>query len=237
MGCRDVTGRALGLVAACVLLCGCWLVSPQALAQRAQSPLEIGGISHTVVDGLSIVVVLVENTGETQLDASGELELVDAAGQAVSRRPVSTGAIPAGETSVVAIPLGKALAAGRYTVTLTLVDDVHDVRANSGLREIVAGAVEDEPTPFPESDVVLPAASDDNPGESGFPSWLLLLIGVTLTVAGLVYMRAGSRYRKPVRARPIPNVSMIRKVKINALPPKRPATIKPLLPPGRRRGE
>lgn len=237
MGCRDVTGRALGLVAAWLLLCGCWLAAPQAQAQRAQSPLEIGGMSHTVVDGLSIVIVLVENSGETQLDASGELELVDSSGVDVSRRPVSTGVIPAGETSVVTIPLGTALEAGRYTGTLTLVDDIHDVRANSGLREIVVGSVEAEPTPFVKPDVVPTAAGDDDPDETGFPSWLLLLIGVTLTVAGLIYMRASSQRRKPARARPVPNVSMIRKVKINALPPKRPATIKPLLPPGRRRGE
>jgi hypothetical protein len=232
---RSVSVCVLLLFAAVMSVCGLWLASTDIHAQRAQTPLDIAGIDHTVVDGSSVFVIAVGNTGPTTLNASGEFVLVDAQGFEVSAIQVSTGEIGAGQSSVVTVPLNTILPPGRYTATLSLVDEEADVRAISGLREIMVGDVAPGPTPQPAETMPPPEIEDaDDLEGSGFPSWLLLLIGITLTVVGVGYMRATSTERKPVVPRPIPEVSMIRKVKVDSRPVKRPATIKPLLPPRQR---
>lgn len=214
-------------------VCGLCLLSSGAFAQRAQTPLEIGDMSHTVVNDRSVVVVAVTNTGPIALDASGEFTLINARGAQVGQTPVSTGQIEPQAGGVLAVPLDTLLPPGRYTATLTLIDDAADVRASSGLREIVIEGFGPEPTPEPvSSSTAVETVEDDN--DAGFPSWLLLLIGLTLTVAGVGYMRMSSDQRKPPSKRPVPEVSMVRKVKMESRPVKKPATIKPLLPPRRR---
>ena len=57
MRCRDVTGRALRMLVTYALAVCLLLVGSQTLAQQTQSPLEIGGMSHTDVEGLSIMFI------------------------------------------------------------------------------------------------------------------------------------------------------------------------------------
>lgn len=230
---RTVRVSVLLLLATAVSVCGLWLASVDVSAQRAQTPLQIDEITHTVVDGRSVMVVAVENTGQEAVDASGEFTLVDARGAEISRTQVSTGEIEGGASGVVAVPLNITLAPGRYTATLSLVGQDASVRAISGLREITVGEVVPAPAPVPFPTSTPPAIEDDS-GGAGFPSWPLLLVGLIMTAAGIGYMRAAGVQRKPAAPRPIPEVSMVRKVKIDAQPLKRPATIKPLLPPHRR---
>lgn len=232
---RTVSVRFLLLLATVMSAGGLWLASVNGDAQRAQTPLDIAEISHTSVAGSSVIVVTVANTGQEPVDASGQFTLVDTHGVEIRRIQVSTGEIGGGERSVVSVPLNIALAPGRYTATLSLVGQNPSVRAVSGLREIIVGEVGPEaaPTPFPTS--TLPEVEDDS-GGAGFPSWLLLLAGLVITAAGIGYMRAANAQGKPAASRPIPEVSMVRKVKVDSLPVKRPATIKPLVPP-RRRGD
>lgn len=227
---RTVVAGVLLVLATVNPVCGLWLATPVIHAQRAQSPLEIGDMDYAVVDGLSVIVITLDNTGLQPLEASGEFILVDTQGAEVSGLQVSTGELQGGERSVLAVPLNITLTPGRYTATLSLVGEDASVRANSGLREITVGQVAPQPTTEPVQPSAPLAIEDDTDG-AGFPSWLLLLIGLTLTVAGIGYMRASGNQHKP-----IPEVSMIRKVKVESRPLKRPATIKPLLPP-RRRGE
>ena len=234
---RTVAANVL-LLAMALSVYGQWLTSVDVSAQRAQTPLHIDEITHTVVDGRSVIVVTVENTGQETVDALGEFTLVDARGAEISRIQVSTGEIGGGERGVVSVPLNGALAPGRYTATLSLVGQDPSVRAISGLREITVGEVVPEPAPAPFPTSTLPAiedeADDDTADGATFPSWLLLLAGLIMTAAGIGYMRATGAHRKPVAPRPVPEVSMVRKVKVDSPPVKRPATIKPLLPPRRR---
>lgn len=231
---RTVQVSVLLLLATAVSVCGVWLASVDVRAQRAQTPLDIAGMSHTVVDDSSVIVIAVGNTGPTSLSASGEFVLVDAQGSEISALQVSTGEIGAGQSSVVTVRLDTVLPPGRYTATLSLVDEEADARAISGLREIVVGVVEPEPTPVPFPTSAPPAIEDDAGNNAAFPSWLLLLAGLIMTAAGIGYMRATGAYRKPVAPRPVPEVSMVRKVRVDSAPMKRPATIKPLLPPRQR---
>lgn len=231
---RTVSACILMLLTAAAAVGGLWLARLDAGAQRAQTPLEIDEIRHTLVDDRSVILVEFDNTGQTALNASGDFALVNAEGIVIAEIEVSTGEIEAGQSSVVTVPLNTRLLQGRYTATLMLVDDAENVRANSGLREIVVGFVAPDPTPRPFPTGSPSTAVDDDSGGGGFPSWLLLLIGLTLTVAGVGYLRMTTSQRKPAAPRPIPEVSMVRKVKVASPPPKRHATIKPLLPPCRR---
>ncbi len=222
------------LLLAVVIAAGGLSLAPHAGgAQRAQSPLEIGGMSHTVVDGRSVVVVAVENNGPRPVQASGEFELVDAQGDAVSQVAVSTGTIDAGANGVIAVPLATLLPAGRYTATLSLEGRDATVRANSGLREISVGQGAPEPTAEPVATTTPVEVGAPAERGGGFPSWPLLVLGLAMTVAGIGYLRATTTRHEPAPVRPVPEVSMVRKVKISSPPTKRPATIKPLVPPRR----
>lgn len=231
---RTILGCRLVLLVTVLSVHGLWLLSPSVHAQRTPSPLEIGDMGHTVVNDRSVIVVALSNTGRTALSATGEFTLVNVRGDEVGGTLVSTGIIGARDESVVAIPLDVLLPPGRYTATLSLEDDDEGVRVDSGLREIVVQGFSPESTSEPVVATPPPAVEDDASGR-GFPSWLLLLIGLTLTIIGMGYMRMSSGQRKPPPHRPVPEVSMVRKVNVASRPAKRPATIKPLVPPHRRK--
>lgn len=225
--------RATGLLCMCLLLLLVSGASHVALAQRVQSPLEIGGMSHAAVDGRSVIVIVTANSGDEEVQPAGEFVLVSPAGVELVRVNVTSTPIPPGGESVIAVPIETELESGLYTATLRLEDEATGARVNSGLREIVVESPESLPTAtvlFPEA-----PAADEAQNESdarGFPSWLLLLIGLSVTVLGVTFMRStASDGRK--QERPVPSVSMVRKVKVDANPPRRPATIKPLIPPRR----
>ena len=230
---RLAQARGRGVLVCVVLALLASLVSVG--AQRAQSPLEIGGMSHTRVDEHDIIIVLLSNTGDESIQARGDFTLTDSEGNEVAQIEVTTGAVHPESSSVLSVPVNVVLEPGRYTVTLTLEDHIRQVRANSGLREVLVQPsatppIEESPVPV----VPLEQDADDTPG-NGFPSWLLLIIGLSVTVVGVTLMRGKADAGRKATPRPIPEVSMVRKVSVTRPPPKRPATIKPLLPPRNRR--
>ena len=166
---RTVRVRVLLLLATALSVCGVWLASVDTSAQRAQTPLQIDEITHTIVDGQSVMIVAVVNTGQEAVDASGEFTLVDARGEEISRIQISTGEIEGGASSVVAVPLNIVLAPGHYTASVSLVGQDASVRAISGLREITVGEGFPEPAPSPFPTSTSPAIEDDS-GGAGFPS-------------------------------------------------------------------
>jgi hypothetical protein len=217
----------------CYLLCVVLVLQVEAIAQTDDAELEIAGMRHTLVDDHDIIVVMLMNHSSRYIVADGELTLVDVGGIERVRIPVSASPIAPREDSVLAIRIGESLAPGRYTAMLRLEDRTQDIRTVSGLRLIIVESAQAPPTP--------PAVPQDDPvsgfdtGDRGFPSWLVLLVGLTLTIVGLQFSRGTSISKKRSRPRQPPDVSMIRRVKVDVSPAKRPATIKPLRPPRGRR--
>lgn len=204
-------------------------------AQRSQSPLEIEGLSHARVEDRDIIIVLLSNSGDESIQALGELALRDPEGVEIANIEVTTGVVLPGTSSVLAVPINVPLEPGPYTVTLYLEDSLRRVRTDSGLREIVIYPSDSPPI---EETPVAVAPLDDAGGESsggGFPSWLLLIIGLSITVVGVTFMRGIGSSSGRSAPRPVPEVSMVRKVKVTTPAARRPATIKPLTPPARDR--
>lgn len=227
--------RVAGLLGVWALFLTVSSVAPLAFAQRAQSSLEIGGMSHTAVDGRSVIVVVVGNSGDQAVEPTGEFVLVAPSGVELVHVNVTSTPIPPGGESVIAVPIATELESGLYTATLSLEDENTGARVNSGLREITVGVADETPTIielFPDEIEPVQVEEQTESDARGFPSWLLLLIGLSVTVLGVTFMRStASSGRK--QERPVPTVSMVRKVKVDTSPPRRPATIKPLIPPRR----
>lgn len=189
-------------------------------AQEPVSDLSIGGIEHTVVDGQHVIVVMLNNAASEQIDAEGILSIVDAGGLQVVHMSVSTGPLVPEATSAMAIPLPRALPDGRYSLTLMLLDEPDGPPVQYGLRQFI---VED-------GRGIGQAFDDSDESGGGFPSWLVLAGGLALIGFGMFFRRTGED-RQPTR--PLPEVAMIRKVRLQAKPAKRAARIRKILPPDR----
>ena len=209
-----------------ILLCVLLVLVLPAYAQHSDERLEIGGIEHSVVDNQHIVLARLVTTSSDEIVASGVLAVVDAGGIEVLRINVDTGPLVPDGSSVLAVPLPEPLQPGRYRVSLVLSVQPDGPLVDSGPRQIIVV----EPT----AGTVPPAQNGQQAtAERGFPSWILLIAGVLLVGIGFAVRRGNVGTR---RSRPVPDVAMVRRVKLEARPAKRPATIKPLRPPGQHGG-
>jgi hypothetical protein len=211
---------------AAILLCTLLnLVLPvDAHAQELDDRLQIGGIEHSVVDNQHVILARLVTTSSDAMTASGLLAVVDAGGIEVLRVSIETGPLVPDGSSVLAVPLPEPLQPGQYRVSLVLSVQPDGSQIDSGPRQIIV--------PDPASGTVPPAESGQQaPTERGFPSWLLLAAGVLLVGFGFAVQQGAVGTR---RRRRVPDVAMVRRVKLAERPARRPATIKPLLPPGKR---
>lgn len=211
----------------CLLLSA--IIAPAAgMAQSQDDRLDIGGIEHTVVDGQHVVLVRLDNASLEEISASGMLAVVDAGGLELERVSVETGRLVPDGPSVLAVPLVEPLGPGAYNVSLVLSVEPDGPPVHSGPRGILVDQGAGTAPGRQPTGTMLQA---DN-GDGGFPSWMLLMAGLALVTIGFTLRRETGRKRK---TQMVPAVSMVRKVKLDSRPPKRPATIKPLRPPDRRR--
>jgi hypothetical protein len=84
--------------------------------------LAIGGATHMVVAGRSIVSIAVENTGNVRLKPMVGFTLFDAGGRQISQASLRMDTFYAHTTTTVELPLASLLTPGTYTVRLSLDD-------------------------------------------------------------------------------------------------------------------
>ena len=84
--------------------------------------IDIGGASHEVVAGKSIVSIAVSNTGNVRLKPLIDFTLSDAAGSTVSHANVAMDSFYAQTATTVEVPLNALLLPGRYTVRFVIGD-------------------------------------------------------------------------------------------------------------------
>lgn len=195
---------------------------PTAGAQEHDASVELADVEHTAVDGRHVMVIVLNNRSQETVDTTGVISINDVGGLVLQRIELTTGPMLPGASNVVAVPLAEPLPEGRYTLVMALEIDPGEpplqlgsqtFRVGRGAPPQVANGGDEEPA-----------------SQRGFPSWLMLAGGMVLIVLGL-----GLRHENEVRRkRRIPKVASVRKVQVKRSPPKRPARIKQLLPPGRR---
>ena len=84
--------------------------------------IAIGGATHLIVAGRSIVSVAVENTGNVRLKPMVGFTLFDGAGRQISQASLRMDTFYAHTTTTVELPLASLLAPGAYTIRLSLDD-------------------------------------------------------------------------------------------------------------------
>jgi hypothetical protein len=102
--------------------------------------LAIGGATHTVVAGKSVVAVAVENPGNVRLKPAATFTLRNAAGVQVSQATVPMDTFYAHTATSIEIPLDALLVPGTYTVRLSLDDARQGVRADGTASFVVAAS-------------------------------------------------------------------------------------------------
>ncbi|MEA2620231.1 MAG: hypothetical protein QOC97_1004 [Chloroflexota bacterium] len=159
--------------------------------------LSIGGASHQVVAGNSVVAVAVENGGNVRLAPVATFSLLDAAGRQVSNATVPMGTFYARTSTSIEVPLAALLTPGTYTVRLTLVDAGQDVRAEAEMPLVITG-----PTTSPAAEGITPGLADvvqgGGIGGTGLPLQIALAVGLLLAamLLGLAFVaRRRSRGR------------------------------------------
>jgi hypothetical protein len=93
--------------------------------------LVIGGATHTVVAGTSVISIAVSNTGNIRLKPVVGFTLLDNGGIAISHATLQMGTFYAHTDTWVELPLAALLAPGRYTVALTLHDATSSADADA----------------------------------------------------------------------------------------------------------
>jgi len=145
--------------------------------------LDIGGVSHKEVAGLSVVSFEVDNPGNVHLRPAGEFALRDGAGKEITAGSVAMDSVYAGSSTLLETSASELLAPGDYCAELTLSDAETEVTASTECLPfaIVAPAGEGSPIDFVPG--LAPLA--DAIGSSGpvLPIiTLLLMAGVTLVL-------------------------------------------------------
>ena len=102
---------------------------PGAVAPRLSLPL---AALRTTPGGVTYLDLGVDNTGNSHLHLSGSYSLLDATGTQIAGGAVSLDTVYADTSTVLAVPLTVALAAGHYTISLTLSDPKAPISASSG---------------------------------------------------------------------------------------------------------
>lgn len=112
-------------------------VNRQAIAVAITVPgpltpeLVLGGATHQVTAGKSVISVKVENAGNVRLKPRGEFVLSDSDGDELTRFPVAMESVYAGAGTVAEIPFSTLLDPGDYIVSLSLTDATHGVTATT----------------------------------------------------------------------------------------------------------
>jgi hypothetical protein len=84
--------------------------------------LEIGGVRHELVNGVSVVSFAVANSGNVHLKPEGRFVLEADNGRLVSQAPVEMGTFFSRTGTTVEVPLAEALQPGEYCALLSLRD-------------------------------------------------------------------------------------------------------------------
>ena len=118
---------------------------------QRQPAVVIGGATHKVVAGKSIVSVAVANPGNVRLKPVIGFTLLDAAGARVSQATVAMDTFYAHTDTFVEVPLAALLLPGTYAVHLTVEDVAQGVRVDQAAITFV---VEQPPQTAPEPGLV-----------------------------------------------------------------------------------
>jgi len=102
--------------------------------------LAIGGATHTVVAGKSVVAVAAENPGNVRLKPVATFTLRNAAGVQVSQATVPMDTFYAHTGTSIEVPLDALLVPGTYSVRLSLDDARQGVRAHGTASFVVAAS-------------------------------------------------------------------------------------------------
>jgi hypothetical protein len=211
-----------------------------AVAIRVPGPdvpaLRIGAAEHALVGGRSVVSFEVENNGNVHLVPGGTFILTDAAGNEVASLPLQMATVYAGTGTLLEAPLPFLLEPGEYEASLELSDDEYAVQAASGLLPLSIPLL-DVPRQAPTVEPVTGTQQEEDVRQGGItisiPTWAVLvaipaamLFGVLLTLGVVLALRLRDTANAPVT--PARNVTHE-----TTAPPRRPATIRPLIPPSR----
>jgi hypothetical protein len=102
--------------------------------------LAIGGATHTVVAGKSVVAVAVENPGNVRLKPVATFTLRNAAGVQVSQATVPMDSFYAHTGTSIEVPLDALLVPGVYSVRLSLDDARQGIRVDGTASFVVAAS-------------------------------------------------------------------------------------------------
>lgn len=168
---------------------------------RRSPALGIGGATHQVVAGKSVVAVAVENTGNVRLKPVGEFTLFDEAGAQVSRARVPMDTFYAHTKTLVEVPLAALLMPGTYTVQLVLDDPAEGVSTVATALTFVVEA----PTDTSAADGQVPPLTEVTQGAGegtvSFPVWIAVLVGLlVLVLVGSAMLVVLGRRRSEARA-------------------------------------
>ena len=142
--------------------------------------LAIGGATHTVVAGKSVVAVAVENPGNVRLKPVATFTLRNAAGVQVSQATVPMDTFYAHTGTSIEVPLAALLVPGTYMVRLSLDDATQGVRADGTATFVVsasAATIAGGDQAGPGLTPVIQSAPPDAPP--------LLAIGLAVILTGL----------------------------------------------------
>lgn len=109
--------------------------------------LEIGEASYRQLPASSSIRVAVENTGNVRLAPTGELVVVDAAGDEVTRAEIDMDAVYAGTATFVEVGLIKPLPAGDYVASLSLADDDPEIAVAAERLPFTVASIDPAGTP------------------------------------------------------------------------------------------
>ena len=161
--------------------------------------LAIGGATHTVVAGRSIVAIAVENTGNVRLKPIVGFTLFDSHGRQISQASLRMDTFYAHTETTVELPLAALLAPGPYTVRLTLDDAVFGAKAlGSGIPLVV-----DAPPEVTGIGSATPGLIDvlGGVGDSQVPLVAIVIAVGMLFASALAVLVAARRRRRNRRTR------------------------------------
>ncbi len=161
--------------------------------------LAIGGATHMVVAGRSIVSVAVENTGNVRLKPVVGFTLFDGAGRQVSQASLRMDTFYAHTATTVELPLASLLAPGTYTVRLTLADAAPRAEASASGIPLVVDAL---PEPV-ASGGATPGLIDvlGGVGDSQVPLLALVIAAAALFASAVAVLLAVRHRRRDRRTR------------------------------------
>ena len=169
----------------------------------ARPGLAVGGATHAVVAGRSVVAVGVENIGNRHLVPAGTFILRDAEGREVSRSAVSMDSVYSRTATSAEIPLAALLAPGAYTVSISLADATYRTTASADAIPLLVG---DGNAPAGDDGAAPPGAPDTAtgdqaagalPGGLGLEMFAVLIVAAAgIGMVGLVVARPRRRPRR-----------------------------------------